>query len=67
MYGVFTGKFWAFDSFSGGPFKNAFVDDKVWLGEVGVLGTGFSFHPFVLIYAISGVLMISRRLRIPKI
>ena len=38
--------------------------ENLWFGEV--LLTGFKFHPLVLLFAISGSLMISR-IRIPKI
>ena len=40
------------------------VDDALWGGAF-TLGPG-SFHPLVLIYALSGSLMISERIRIPK-
>ena len=39
------------------------VGDALWLGEVRLLGGGF--HPLVVLFAISGSLMISR-VRIPK-
>ncbi|OLY78573.1 CDP-diacylglycerol-serine O-phosphatidyltransferase, partial [Smittium mucronatum] len=71
-YGVFTGKFWDFknvpkspDGFIS-PFKLAFVGENVWFGEIHVFNTNFTFHPFVLIYIVSGILMVSKRLRIPK-
>jgi CDP-diacylglycerol---serine O-phosphatidyltransferase len=40
------------------------VGDALWLGTV-ALGPG-TFHPLVLVYALSGAAMISARLRIPK-
>lgn len=40
------------------------VRENLWLGEVDL--AGFKLHPFVLIFALSGSLMISR-LRIPKL
>lgn len=40
------------------------IGDNLWFGEV-KLG-GFTLHPFVLVFALSGSLMISR-LRIPKL
>jgi CDP-diacylglycerol--serine O-phosphatidyltransferase len=40
------------------------IGDSLWLGEVTVLG--FKLHPLVLMFALSGSLMISR-LRIPKV
>jgi len=39
------------------------VRENLWLGEIAL--AGFKLHPFVLMFAISGSLMISR-LRIPK-
>jgi CDP-diacylglycerol--serine O-phosphatidyltransferase len=39
------------------------VGENLWFGEVRLLG--FSFHPLVLLFALSGSLMISR-IRIPK-
>ena len=43
---------------------NGALREHLWLGEIGVLG--LSFHPLVLLYAVSGSLMISR-IRIPKL
>jgi CDP-diacylglycerol--serine O-phosphatidyltransferase len=40
------------------------VRENLWFGEVKLLG--FSFHPLVLLFALSGSLMISR-IRIPKL
>jgi CDP-diacylglycerol---serine O-phosphatidyltransferase len=39
------------------------VRESLWLGEIAL--AGFKLHPLVLMFAISGSLMISR-LRIPK-
>jgi len=39
------------------------VNQRLWFGEVSLLG--YKLHPFVLLFALSGSLMISR-LRIPK-
>ncbi|KAJ1921662.1 CDP-diacylglycerol-serine O-phosphatidyltransferase [Mycoemilia scoparia] len=71
-YGVHNGKFWNFDELLDengnhiAPFRQAFTPDKVWGGEISVI-PGYELHPLVLVYAISGSLMISRRLRIPKL
>jgi CDP-diacylglycerol--serine O-phosphatidyltransferase len=40
------------------------VEDHMWLGKIKI-GPGY-FHPFVLVYAVSGSAMMSARLRIPK-
>ena len=40
------------------------VRENLWFGQVTL--AGFQFHPLVLIFALSGTLMISR-IRIPKI
>jgi CDP-diacylglycerol--serine O-phosphatidyltransferase len=40
------------------------VRDALWFGELTL--AGFTFHPLVLIFALSGSLMISR-IRIPKL
>jgi CDP-diacylglycerol--serine O-phosphatidyltransferase len=42
------------------------VRQNLWFGEVNLAGSGFKLHPLVLIFALSGSLMISR-LRIPKL
>ncbi|KAI7833775.1 hypothetical protein BX661DRAFT_177511 [Kickxella alabastrina] len=47
-------------------FSQAFTPDNVWGGEVSLF-PGYELHPLVLMYAVSGTLMISRRLRIPKL
>ncbi|ORX69612.1 hypothetical protein DL89DRAFT_267791 [Linderina pennispora] len=70
-YGVHYGKFWRFANpmyQHEGPFASfsqAFTPEFVWGGEISIL-PGYEFHPLVLMYGISGTLMISRRLRIPK-
>ncbi|KAJ2598494.1 CDP-diacylglycerol-serine O-phosphatidyltransferase [Coemansia sp. RSA 1804] len=70
-YGVYNGKFWRFANpvyQHEGPFASfsqAFTPEYVWGGEVTII-PGYEFHPMVLMYALSGTLMISRRLRIPK-
>ncbi|PVU91446.1 hypothetical protein BB559_002971 [Furculomyces boomerangus] len=70
-YGVYCGKFWSFQNIPTdqngfiSPFKIAFIGENVWLGELKVISK-YHIHPFVFIYAINGMLMISKRLRIPK-
>lgn len=44
--------------------SNGALRDRLWFGELTV--AGFALHPLVLLYAISGSLMISR-IRIPKL
>ncbi|HXY55611.1 MAG TPA: CDP-diacylglycerol--serine O-phosphatidyltransferase [Nitrospirota bacterium] len=44
--------------------SNGALRERLWLGEVKLLG--FRLHPFTLLFALSGSLMISR-LRIPKL
>jgi CDP-diacylglycerol--serine O-phosphatidyltransferase len=39
------------------------VRENLWFGEIDL--AGFKLHPFVLVFALSGSLMISR-IRIPK-
>jgi CDP-diacylglycerol--serine O-phosphatidyltransferase len=41
------------------------VGDDIWLGGVKI-GPAW-FHPLVLVYAVSGTLMVSASLRIPKL
>ena len=41
------------------------IGERLWLGEI-QLGPG-TFHPLVLLFAVSGSLMISKTLRIPKL
>ncbi|KAJ2793807.1 CDP-diacylglycerol-serine O-phosphatidyltransferase, partial [Coemansia guatemalensis] len=70
-YGVYYGKFWRFANpvfRHEGPFASfsqAFTPEYVWGGEISVF-PGYELHPLVLMYGLSGTLMISRRLRIPK-
>ncbi|PVV02167.1 hypothetical protein BB560_003390 [Smittium megazygosporum] len=70
-YGVYTGKFWNFDSVPKtqdgfvSPFKIAFTGENVWGSELHVFSR-FYIHPFVFIYALNGAMMISKRLLIPK-
>ncbi|KAJ2158322.1 CDP-diacylglycerol-serine O-phosphatidyltransferase [Coemansia sp. RSA 552] len=70
-YGVYHGKFWRFANpvfQHEGPFASfsqAFTPAHVWGGEVTIF-PGYELHPLVLMYAVSGTLMISRRVRIPK-
>jgi CDP-diacylglycerol--serine O-phosphatidyltransferase len=40
------------------------LGDNLWFGVMNV--GGFKFHPLVLVFALSGSLMISKTLRIPK-
>ncbi|MDC8784911.1 CDP-diacylglycerol--serine O-phosphatidyltransferase [Roseateles koreensis] len=40
------------------------IGEQMWLGQMAL--AGFTFHPLVLMYAVSGSLMVSR-IRIPKI
>jgi CDP-diacylglycerol--serine O-phosphatidyltransferase len=40
------------------------LGQALWFGEVGL--AGYTFHPLVLLFALSGALMVSR-IRIPKI
>ncbi|KAJ2040531.1 CDP-diacylglycerol-serine O-phosphatidyltransferase, partial [Coemansia sp. S2] len=71
-YGVSCGKFWRFANpvyQHEGPFavfSQAFTPEHVWGGEI-TLFPGYELHPLVLMYGVSGTLMISRRLRIPKL
>ncbi|PVU85880.1 hypothetical protein BB561_006877 [Smittium simulii] len=64
-YGVYTGKFWNFENVPRSdngyisPFKIAFTGKNVWGNEVKVISR-FFIHPFVLIYAISGTMMITQ-------
>ena len=44
--------------------SNDALRERLWFGEIVI--SGFSFHPLVLLFAISGSLMISR-IRIPKL
>jgi CDP-diacylglycerol--serine O-phosphatidyltransferase len=43
-----------------------YVGDQLVLGELRLYG-GIAFHPFVLLFALSGVAMVSKTLKIPKI
>ncbi|KAJ2328245.1 CDP-diacylglycerol-serine O-phosphatidyltransferase [Coemansia sp. RSA 2673] len=49
-----------------GVLAQAFTPEHVWGGEI-TLFPGYELHPLVLMYGVSGTLMISRRLRIPKL
>ncbi|KAJ2357744.1 CDP-diacylglycerol-serine O-phosphatidyltransferase [Coemansia erecta] len=72
-YGVYCGRFWRFANpvyRHEGPFAmsfdQAFTPEYVWGGELAIF-PGYELHPLVLMYGVSGTLMISRRLRIPKL
>jgi CDP-diacylglycerol--serine O-phosphatidyltransferase len=40
------------------------LDERLWFGEVSLAG---GFHPLVLMFAVSGSLMISKTIRLPKL
>ncbi|CAI2184901.1 837_t:CDS:10 [Funneliformis geosporum] len=46
--------------------KNKRIDENLLGGEIGIV-QGFTFHPLVLLYGLSGMGMVSKTLKIPKI